>query len=84
VQAHTCVFLQVDLFLLVYGGTGRNEEHVRRALLQRRNEWLVTGMGEEDLTEGMVRASCLRACHVGCRLQEEIVYGLLVAQSRKT
>jgi hypothetical protein len=45
----------VDLFLLTYSGTGRNEEHVRKALLKRRNEWLATGYGPSDLTEGMVR-----------------------------
>jgi hypothetical protein len=41
--------------LLMPGGTGRNQSATRASLLARRTEWLVTGLKEEDMPEGMVR-----------------------------
>jgi len=45
---------QVELFLLTYGGSGRNEEAVRTTLLNRRSEWMASGFTEDHLTERMV------------------------------
>jgi len=61
---HTYIHTQVELFLLTYGCSGRNAEQRRKALLKRRNEWLVTGM--EDLTDSMVCVCVFGMCTCVC------------------
>uniref|UniRef100_A0A7S3QR11 SAP domain-containing protein n=1 Tax=Dunaliella tertiolecta TaxID=3047 RepID=A0A7S3QR11_DUNTE len=75
-QLQQCADVHVELFLLTYGGSGRNEEAVRKALLKRRNEWLVTGLGEEDLTEGMALENLQNTEPLDTLPQNEFVWAL--------
>lgn len=58
----TCIPMQVEPFLLQFGGAGQVEDTSRRALLARRTEWMASGFGEDDLPPTMVGKGDSQLC----------------------